>query len=182
MRVEHFLIISTIILLVLASVRLYKDSVSAPVQPNPAYITVNTPKNQPYALIELSNITINIPEEGDINEFELTGVSISVSDSIYYFDAFNFTPQVGVTASTDKFFYFNEPFNSESIMAITGIYKGVATYFPFCLNDVLLPDHISQETQQKYALSVILNDITKGSCNHLTPCNPDAIDVKIKSI
>lgn len=184
MKIERFLLISTIVLAVLIMARESKDYfIPSANASNTALIIDDYSMKRTGSFISLANIMI-APEMKDmVNEFELTGVSLHLSDSVWFFEPINFTPEAGVSIVADKYFYFpsSESFeNTESVITITGLYKGAAVYFPVSINEII--DIVDENPNGQYALNITLKDIEQGSASYLTPCNPTAMNVDILNI
>lgn len=185
MKIERFLIISTIALVVLVMAREWRDTfipaVNASTVVNQDFIAPVIPT------IGLGNIVMD-PEIGDaINEFELTGVSFHMADSVWLFEPIYLTPEAGVKLTANKYFHFPADVqlnNPESILTITGVYKGTAIYFPISINDLISKgEKLSDEILGgQYTLNVTLKDLEQGSNSYLTPCHPEALDVSVLHI
>lgn len=181
MRTDIILVISALLLVGLLFVRSYNEVFIPSVKAETGTYLNDIPASSPDMKIALAKVLIDSDNKDKLNDFELTGIRLILSDSTQYFEPLFFTPEAGVQVTTGKYFSLNPndwESLSEAIIAITGIYKGEHVYFPFSLEN--LGDNT--EGTNHLELSIELKDIANGSPEFNYPCDPGTFNVRIASL
>lgn len=114
----------------------------------------------------------------------LSGTESSVPNpDNYLLDAISTDQPNGSPKVFDNFFYVfpNDEVGAETLLTITGTYKGNITHFPFRINSIVssTADGTLIKRNTRYILNVTLKKLGSGTTDPDTPGDPAAIEVTV---
>lgn len=101
----------------------------------------------------------------------------------YLLDAITTDQPNGTAKSFDNFFYVfpNEETGAETLLTISGTYKGTITHFPFRINSIVsgTADGTLIKRNTRYILNVTLKKLGSGTTDPDGPGDPAAVEVTV---